>query len=107
MNEDNSYWIDSLGIRVCECCVEDNFSWCERCDEYHPNDDMVRVFTEARPDAGEKRWFGTVPNYYEEWFCEGCVDSMVDSGTHIACEDCGMVAPVDSIDEEGYCIDCQ
>ena len=104
---DNSYWIESLGARVCECCVEDNYSWCERCDEYHPNDDMVRVFTEARPDAGEKRWFGTVPNYYEEWFCEGCVDSMIDSGTHIACEDCGMVAPVDSIDEEGHCIDCQ
>lgn len=107
INEDNSYWIESLGIRVCECCEADNYSWCERCDEYHPNDNIIRVFTEAREDAGKKAWFGTVPNYYEEWICEGCVDSMIDSGTHVVCEDCGMIAPVDSMDEEGRCRDCQ
>ena len=107
MNEDNSYWIESLGIRVCECCVDDNYSWCEHCDEYHPNDNTMRIFTEVRPDAGEKRWYGVAPNYYEQWFCEGCVDSMIDSGTQIVCEDCGMVVPVDSIDEEGRCRDCQ
>ena len=71
------------------------------------NNDMVRVFTKARPDAGEERWFGTVPNYYEEWFCEGCVDSMIDCGTHIVCKGCGKAAPVDSVDEEGRCINCQ
>lgn len=103
MNVDNSYWIESLGIRVCECCVDDNYTWCERCEEYHPNNDIVKVFAETRPDAGKGNW----SNYYEDWFCEGCVDSMIDSGTHIACEDCGIVAPVDSIDEEGRCMNCQ
>ena len=107
MNEDNSYWIESMGIRVCECCVEDHYSWCEHCDEYHHNDNTMRIFTEVRPDAGEKRWYGVAPNYYEQWLCEGCVDSMIDRGTHVVCEDCGMVVPVDSVDEEGRCIDCQ
>ena len=107
INGDNSYWIESLSIRVCECCIDDNYSWCERCDEYHPNNSMEKVFTDTRLDAGKECWFGTVPNYYEEWFCEGCVDSMIDSGTHIACKNCGTVAPVDSIDEEGRCINCQ
>ena len=107
MNEDNSYWIESMGIRVCECCVEDHYSWCEHCDEYHHNDNTMRIFTEVRPDAGEKRWYGVAPNYYEQWLCEGCVDSMIDRGTHVVCEDCGMVVPVDSVDEEGCCINCQ
>ena len=106
INDDNSYWIESTGVRVCECCVDNNYTWCERCDEYHPNDSMVKVFTEARPDAGEQRWFGTVPNYYEEWFCEDCVQRMIEE-THSACANCDMVAPVDTIDEEGRCINCQ
>jgi hypothetical protein len=52
--------------KVCEDCLYDNYSLCERCEEYHRNDSIVHI-----EDTNE-------------YWCDECADNYA-----YQCEDCG------------------
>lgn len=86
------YVRDSRGneIAVCEDCRNENFTYCDNCGEWYPNEDCNEV------DG--------------DWFCPDCFDEYCDR-----CEDCGEYFRRDNLtlvhDSMGYeryvCDDCR
>lgn len=91
------------GDKVCEYCLDNHYSYCEHCNEYVYNDDVVEVHT----------------GRYSEYWCSDCADNDA-----FRCDDCGKWYSTndhysynvegDTICEDcinngnyGYCEDCQ
>jgi len=68
--EESGIYVDDYGY-VCSDC-EDNYGFCERCETYHPMDDLHEVE-------------GRCGTYY---ICDHCVNA---SWRYVICEDCGRV----------------
>lgn len=87
--------------QVCESCLNENYTRCERCGDYHHNDVIVEVdgdyycdecldYIEAAPceNCGEWHYYDnmhTVHNRYgdEVMVCDDCIDSYTE------CAECG------------------
>ena len=122
--EDESEATEIDGKWYCEDCVESEFTVCEVCGEYHPNDDMhyiceMDVCDDCLRNSGRFRrceacdeWIDIERDDYGSFFgggtiCEGCMES----DDYEQCEDCGMWFDYDCIswdeDDECYrCADC-
>ena len=88
------YYIDFIDRYVCESCLENNYSRCECCGEYFPNDEVHYT-----------RVYGSLGNYNID-LCDNCLDE-----NYRYCNDCGVYvheddACYDSYDDEYYCPDC-
>lgn len=64
------------GVYVCEDCLERHYSYCEECDEYVYEDDMVYIECEDR------------------YVCRDCVEE-----NYFYCDDCGEYFPIDERNE--------
>ena len=125
------YWVrDGRGNErhVCQGCREDNYSYCDRCEEYYPNDhvtyvedadcdycdDCLAEYCEQCDECGEwhlrENMFHAIDHRGNEvWICEDCIDE------YICCEECGCyVHPdyaVEAFNEDGaatmVCPDCR
>ena len=88
---DNLYEVhDCWGncIMVCECCRDYHYSWCERCGEYYPSDEVYWVESEDRSVCRE---------CYEEYY--------------FTCSHCGEIYNwddhnYDEVTGDNYCPDC-
>ena len=103
------------GCSYCEDCVRDNFTYCECCDEYIPNDESVYI-----NDKDEHVCQHCADNHYV--CCEDCGEYIAEAYIFIEdyyyCFDCGEKYPIcedceerfideDCIDENGLCEDCR
>jgi hypothetical protein len=53
------------GQQICDSCYQDEFFYCEACDEVHHNDEQTRfIYEDGRG------------NFIESWCCESCADDM-------------------------------
>ncbi len=78
------------GSVVCESCLEDYYSWCEHCEEYHRNDDFSEVTVNNR---------GAI-----EYWCSACVDADA-----FVCPECGRTFSAElgcEVGSECYCENC-
>ncbi len=118
----------SDGDRVCECCLEDNYSYCGVCDTWHHCDDMVEIHTDTYGSCDNPyyvcencaeevaRRCECCDNWYEKrccrlgaddnWYCEDCWE-----GKFVTCEDCGEIlwrddAYFDENSDNYYCECC-
>lgn len=66
-NEDDLTYIESEDISVCRSCLENNYFWCEGCEEYHNYDNSYEVYN------GENSWDYTL-------MCEDCLNSAMRDG---------------------------
>lgn len=111
---------------VCDSCIEDGYSFCEKCGTYHRDSDMVEMHTRNYGGSDNPYWvcedcarsIGYCCNACGEWYEEDCmyrgadgelycVDCYEDRFT--ACEDCGEVIWRDEavwIDDCCYCEEC-
>lgn len=76
VRNDDATWVGSRDGYICDSCLSNNYSWCEDCEEYYPDDIMntIRLYT------GETRAV-----------CDDCYDNYVE------CYECGDFAPSDSV----------
>ncbi len=98
--------LEADGEMVCESCIEENYFWCNGCNEYHHNNGAVKMHTscysgEDEPyyvcedcahrigyqcnDCGE--WFEDSccrRGADDEWYCENCWED-----TFTYCDECG------------------
>lgn len=78
---------------VCEQCLDEYYSWCEHCEQWHHTDDFVKMHTAV---------WGTDNPYY---VCEDCADEI-----GYQCHDCGEWYEEDQCrlgaDDEWYCDSC-
>ena len=67
-SEDDLTYIESEDISVCSSCLDNNFFWCESCEQYHRyDDDSQEIYN------GSATW-----NY--DLVCRSCFESLVDDG---------------------------
>lgn len=106
----------SSGDYVCESCLDD-YTYCEKCDEYHPNDEIVHIvdideyWCDECADAHCYRceecgdW---VRDYYiaegHRYICEHCRED-----SYVYCYGCDELIHINNaelIDDEYYCSSC-
>lgn len=86
---------------ICENCLEEEYSYCDHCNEYHPNENMVRC------------------DWCDDWICENCSHTDCDNTTLCPhcyencyiCENCGCYIDSDNsyyneYDDCTYCEFC-
>ena len=67
-SEDDLTYIESEDISVCSACLDNNFFWCEDCEEYHRYDgDSVEVYHDNS-------------DWAYDLICHNCLDRGVDNG---------------------------
>lgn len=118
----------SGGDRVCEYCLENDYSYCEHCDTWHPDCDMVKIHTDTYSSCDHPYYVcencaedvahccERCGDWYEKqccrlgaddnWYCEDCWGE-----NFVTCEDCGEILWRDDAyyDEDSgnwYCEDC-
>lgn len=95
---DNLRFVDSFDDYICQSCLDENYDWCEYCEDYHCLDDMREVIEYN----GDHERCGSIN------VCCNCVDN----DEIFYCEECGeyFLDPDDihNVDEDGYhyCFDC-
>ena len=100
------------GYRVCESCIDENYTYCDYCGEYHENEDVYETSNEDEHickycldnndymhlcDECGKKVFNEENADYEvtalgEYICEDCQDK------YTVCDDCGK-AYKDGVEE--------
>lgn len=104
--------------KVCEDCLIDNYTFCERCEEFHRNGNIVHIV-----DIDEQ-WCGDCVEHYA-YQCEDCGDWVrndyyVVEGGRVICESCKdeyyvrcrvcdeliYVDDAEIIDDDYYCSSC-
>ena len=82
---------------VCQRCLDNNYTRCERCGEYHPHDDITWVDDDAYCEdcleqieahcceqCGEWHYDDDMNRVHDyEWVCDGCLDRYYEK-----CADC-------------------
>lgn len=118
----------SGGDRVCDDCLENDYSYCEKCDTWHSIDDMVEIHTDTYHSCDHPYYVCRdcaeevahrcehCGDWYEkqycrlgadgEWYCEDCWDE-----NFVTCEECGEIlwrgdAYYDENNGCWYCEDC-
>lgn len=110
---------------VCQDCLDEHFTQCEHCGDYHRSDDTTEVVTQIRWGRNQHEvtelWCLSCAEYYayvcqdcERWYSDDCIRSD-DFGTHVCdrcydgywrtCEDCGRIIHQDdaySDDDDDY-----
>ena len=115
-DEDEITYVESTCENVCQCCLENDFGYCDVCDEYHLVEDMTTVADGdfVCSDCLERRysWCENCEEYHrcdevgtytseKGWdydVCDACVDECT-----VYCEECGEHTHVD---EFGDCEAC-
>ena len=89
-DEDDLATVYSHGreLRVCRSCLENNYTYCDYCDEYYPNQEVHA-------------------DIHGDYICDDCIEN----GRVITCSSCGEFVPTDEAyydetDGEYYCPDC-
>lgn len=72
-------WIPSENRYVCECCLDNNYIFCECCDEYVHEDNAYYIESEGR------------------YVCEDCYDRH-----YFCCDDCGEYFHRDELHDHEY-----
>lgn len=118
--------IYSTGSVVCESCLEDSYTYCEKCNEYELNDDTYTVYTRNNA-RGAQLWCSSCVDTYA-YTCEDCGDiyssddtddtyvgrrqnhticySCYENGEYFTCEDCGDTLSMDDYEQDGVCCSC-
>lgn len=112
------------GDDVCQDCLENDYSFCEDCEEYCHNDDMVYINNGYRDEGYVCQDCFDRGNYFH---CDCCDESFSDnhlwasdgnrsicdrcSDDYVQCYDCGTIiacgyANYDEDRDEYYCDDC-
>lgn len=106
---------------VCEDCIDNEYFFCEHCEEYHHNDDCVEVAVSWR---GNTEYWCEDCAYNDAYRCDNCEEYFVADIMHIdewgnqicdhcyddgyiTCEDCGRITnDYEEIDDCYYCSSC-
>ena len=75
---------DGNRIEVCEDCLEQNYVWCDNCEEYH--------------------WYGNIGYFDDVALCPDCVDELTES-----CTECGALhlrENMTEVDGRWVCEEC-
>lgn len=114
---DDMIYIEGTGY-VCDDCIEDNYTYCEMCEEYVPNDEIEHIdgydicsccFEEEIfvCSVCEERHLNRYSNYVDGegiYVCDDCYNDEVE-----ACEGCGenyLRRNITEIHDRFYCPDC-
>lgn len=117
VERDNATQVAS-GKYVCEDCL-DNYMYCERCGEYHPNEDIVRIedideywcdncaerYATRCSDCGDwvKNDYSTT--YDGRYICRNCLED------YYICDNCGYLVHyeyvIDNDNDYHYCPNCE
>lgn len=116
--EDDGQYVDSIGMWVCNECLDENYYYCEDCEEYYPRDRVTWIESEDRYVCDDclddnyyyctncneyhfsARWVDSVDGYV----CNECLDEDFHK-----CEKCGEYYRTDDmyeIEDEYYCDEC-
>ena len=83
------HYLECVDDYVCGSCLGENYSYCDDCEEYLPNDEMHEVY---------------VHNDGYRNICECCLEN------YVVCDNCGDYVPVDDARSDDYgnwfCRDC-
>lgn len=104
VDEDDMTWVyygNGDEIQVCRYCLERYYAYCERCEEYHPIDDMHTVVTEW----GEETWCDYCTDHYAEW-CENC-ETYTDRDMFDAINEYGYSSRICRECMENYYTECE
>ena len=77
-NEEGTY-IEGIQGYVCDCCLEDNYSYCEHCEEYVHCGDIHAVKVAFTKEQIERGIFGNRKSF-EQYWCESCLDWEISEG---------------------------
>ena len=111
---------------VCQNCLDDNYSFCEHCEEYHPADEAVEVHARTRYGYDVQYWCDVCALDHAT-VCDDCGERWADSdiigsgagpylcprcwesGDWVECAECGRIVRYEDTytDElDYYCHDC-
>lgn len=86
IEEGEEYMVDGYGRVICEDCRQDMY-YCEECDEYFNEEDMVAIFDR----------YGDVLRFV----CTGCAEAYYNQ-----CPECGRWYTDSAFTDSGMCINC-
>ena len=98
---------------VCRGCLDENYTYCEHCNEYCHNDDAVHIEDAdiyVCCDCANNSYYRCEDcndyyehlntTSYESYVCESCLEN------YECCDDCNEYFTSDDI-TDGYCEDCK
>ena len=125
LTEDDAQYTTSEGEVVCESCADNDFFYCEDCNELVRNDDVVTVYTDgymnnytyACERCAERNYYRDYDNgeYFESNDCgcythDGCfISRLTYENSYNYCSDCDEVYPTDELiwNEHDDCYYCE